>query len=93
MIAYLDIENAHTKEVVTLELDILINDENEFVFDISKLNEKQLLLLRNAIDEGKKYTDIELFFVDDDNIPFFGTDYNFNIDSNHLKGTLNRKGR
>ena len=88
MIAYIDIENAKTKKVTTLELDIIINDKNEFVFEISKLNEKQLILLRDAINSDKKHTDIELFYVDDDSKPFFGPDYIFNMDSNHLVGTL-----
>jgi hypothetical protein len=91
MIAYLDIENSQTKEVITLKLDIITNNEKEFVFDISKLNDDELLLLKNAIDKDKNYTDIELFFVDDDSIPFFGTDYNFNTDANRLIATLSRK--
>lgn len=86
MKAYIDIENSHTNSVVSFELDIIQNNEKEFIFDISNLNKEQLLILKNAIDKDKTYTDIELFFVDDNNIPFWGLDYDFEMDETHLIG-------
>lgn len=90
MKGYIDIENTHTKDVITLTLDIILKDEKQFVFDISNLNNEQLIILKNAIDVEKRYTDIELFYIDDDNTPYFGPDYDFQIDGNHLMGKYNK---
>lgn len=37
------------------------------------------------------FTDIEMFFISDDNVPNFGLDYNFYIKDNTLVGIYNRE--
>ena len=42
MKAYIDIENAHTQKIVTIEVPIIEYIENKIIkFDISKLTSKQ----------------------------------------------------
>ena len=87
-IVQLDIENSRTRDVITLELNIINNDEGYFVFDISKLDDDVLNLLVNAIDKKLTYTDIEMFYVNGDKIPYFGPDYDFKIDNDRLYASL-----
>ena len=42
------------------------------------------LLLKDAINQELQYTDIELFFIGDSNIPEFGPDYNYELIENKL---------
>lgn len=80
MRAYIDIENSRTKDVITITVDVLKYEiDKEVIFDISSLNNKELKLLEDAIDEKLTYTDIEMFFIDDSNIPDFGPDYNYKM--------------
>ena len=51
--------------------------DSEVIFDISNLDKRELSLLYDAIDDNKQYIDIEMFFIDDSNIPNFGPDYNY----------------
>lgn len=93
MKAYIDIENSHTKKVITLEVPIIEHIKNKITkFDISNLSKKQIILLENAISELPEllYTDIELFYIDNNNIPNFGPDYDFYIKDNLLIGIYNR---
>jgi hypothetical protein len=94
MIAHIDIENSHTQDVETLDLVVNEYIEDEIVkFDISDLDEEQLEMLKLAISTEKdtRYTDIEMFFIDDDNIPEFGPDYHFYIENNELIGQYIKK--
>ena len=82
MKAYIDIENAHTQDVVTYECPVLEFDEKkEIKFDISHLKDSEVKTLMLAISEEPEfsYIDIELFFIDDDERPYFGPDYDFYI--------------
>ena len=92
--AYIDIENSHTKKVITLEVPIIEHIKNKIIkFNISNLSKKQIILLENAISELPElsYTDIELFYIDNNNnIPNFGPDYDFYIKDNLLIGIYNR---
>ena len=91
--AYIDIENSHTKKVITLEVPIIEHIKNKIIkSDISNLSKEQTSLLENAISELPElsYTDIELFFIDTDNTPNFGPDYDFYIKDNILIGIYNR---
>ena len=91
--AYIDIENSHTKRVITLEVPIHEHIKNKIIkFDISNLSKEQIIILENAISELPElsYTDIELFFINNDNIPNFGPDYDFYIKDNILIGIYNR---
>lgn len=93
MKAYIDIENSHTKKVITLEVPIFEHVKNKIIkFDISNLSKEHIILLENAISELPElsYTDIELFFINNDNIPNFGPDYDFYIKDNILIGIYNR---
>jgi hypothetical protein len=95
MKAYVDIENSKTKQVNTLEVDVINldfinNDINNLDFDISNLTKEELIILRNAINPTLRYTDIELFYIDEDSTPFFGPDYTFSIDDGHLNGKMRK---
>ena len=93
MIAKLDIENAKTQEVKTLVLQVTELIEDAIIkFDVSNLTEKEMEMLKLAISENKNtnYTDVELFYIDDDEIPYFGPDYNFYIKDDSLVGIYNR---
>ena len=50
-------------------------------------------MLKLAISEKEdtSYTDVELFYVNDDEVPYFGPDYNFYIKEDSLIGIYNRK--
>lgn len=94
MIAKLDIENAKTQQVKTLTLPITeFIEEGIIKFDISNLSESDLEMLKLAISEKEdvSYTDIELFYINDDEVPYFGPDYNFYIKEDSLIGIYNRK--
>ena len=85
MKAYLDIENSKTQEVITILLPVLEFKENELIiFDISKVNNKEKKLILDAINPELGYTDIEMLFIDDDNVPYFGPDYDYSISDNKL---------
>lgn len=85
MKAYLDIENSKTQKVITILLPVLEFKENEhIIFDISKVNNKEKELILDAINPELGYTDIEMFFIDDDDVPYFGPDYDFSISDNKL---------
>ena len=58
--------------------------DSEVIFDISNLDKRELSLLYDAIDDNKQYIDIEMFFIDDSNIPNFGPDYNYIVNDNKL---------
>ena len=91
MIGYIDIENSKTKNVITYDLKIIDYVKNRYIkFDISNLNKKELEVLNLAISNKKEYeyTDIEMFFIDDSDIPEFGPDYDFYIKDNILIGEL-----
>lgn len=85
MKAYLDIENSKTQKVITILLPVLEYKENErIIFDISKVNNKEKELILDAINPELGYTDIEMFFIDDDDVPYFGPDYEYSISDNKL---------
>ena len=85
MKANLDIENSKTQEVITILLPVLEFEENGYiVFDISKVNDKEKELILDAINPELGYTDIEMFFIDDDDVPYFGPDYDYSISDNKL---------
>lgn len=93
MIAKVDIENAKTQKVITLTLPIVEHIENKIIkFDINKLSNKELKMLTLAISEKEElsYTDIEMFYIDEDELPYFGPDYNFYIKDETLVGIYNR---
>ena len=90
-IAYVDVENANTKKVDTLQLKIIENNNENFIFDIASLTEEELQKLINAINKNLFYTDIEMFYIDDSSIPYFGPDYDFDIEDDKLKATLRIK--
>lgn len=81
---YIDIENSKTQIVETICVNIIKYEENEMIFDISTLNNHELEILKNAINDKLTYTDIEMFFIDDSNIPNFGPDYEYEIIDNKL---------
>lgn len=100
MKAYIDVENARTQDVVTYECPVLEFDETTTIkFDISSLTDSEVKTFALAISDEPdlKYTDIEVFFIDDDKVPYFGPDYDFNIIGSILIGKYNRdtytKGR
>ena len=68
MKAYIDVENARTQDVVTYECPVLEFDETTTKFDISSLTDSEVKTLALAISDEPdlKYTDIEMFFLDDD---------------------------
>lgn len=85
MKTYLDIENSKTQEVITILLPVLEFKENKrIIFDISKVNNKEKELILDAINPELGYTDIEMFFIDDDDVPYFGPDYDYSISDNKL---------
>lgn len=85
MKANLDIENSKTQEVITILLPVLEFEENgHIIFDISKVNDKEKELILDAINPELGYTDIEMFFIDDDDVPYFGPDYDYSISDNKL---------
>lgn len=85
MKANLDIENSKTQEVITILLPVLEFEENgHIIFDISKVNDKEKELILDAINPKLAYTDIEMFFIDDDDVPYFGPDYDYSISDNKL---------
>lgn len=85
-IAHVDIENAKTKLVETYDLNILENDGKDLVFDISTLNDQQLKKIKDAIN-------VELFYIDDSSVPYFGTDYKYEIKNDKLYAVLKKKMR
>lgn len=89
----LDIENSHTKKVECITLPILeYKAEDNFVFDITHLNEYELEILSDAIDPLLPYTDIELFYVSMENGMFnYGTDFEYIIEDKKLKGKYVRR--
>lgn len=94
MKAYVDVENSHTRKVKTIELPVLEFIEDKIIkFDISSINDEENKMLVDAISELPElgFTDIEMFFIDNDNIPNFGPDYNFYIKDNTLIGIYNRE--
>ena len=89
MKASIDIENSKLKDVVTFELKVIEYIENKIIkFDISNLNTNNLEILKKAISNDLKYnyTDIEMFFINNSDIPEFGPDYDFYIKDNKLIG-------
>lgn len=85
MKGYIDIENSKTQKVETLCVDIIKYEEDkEVIFDISTLNSHELEILKDAINDDLTYTDIEMFFIGESNIPNFGPDYKCNIIENTL---------
>ena len=70
MKCYIDIENSKTQKVETLYVNIIKYEEDkEIIFDISTLNSHELEILKDAINEELTYTDIEMFFIGESNIP------------------------
>ena len=85
MKAYLDVENSKTQKVITILLPVLEYKENErIIFDISKVNNKEKRLILDAINPELGYTDIEMFFIGDDDVPYFGPDYDYKVSGNKL---------
>jgi hypothetical protein len=85
MKAQIDIENSKTGLVNTINLKIIkYEKDNEIIFYVSSLNDRELKLLKDAINQELKYTDIELFFIDEGTIPEFGPDYNYELIENKL---------
>jgi len=94
MKAYIDVENAHTQDVVTYECPVLeFNETGEIKFDISSLTDSEVKKLMLAISEEPtlNYIDIEMFYIDDDEVPYFGPDYDFDIVDSVLTGKYNRE--
>ena len=94
MIAHVDIENAKTQDVKTLDLNLIEYIEDEkIVLDIKNLTEEEMDMLKLAIskDEETRYTDIEMFFIDDSEYPEFGPDYDFYIEDGLLSGIYIRE--
>lgn len=94
MLASVDIENSHTGKLITLKLPVIEHIENKLIrFDVSGLSKEDIELLNLAISERKEleYTDIEMFFIEDDSIPYFGPDYNFFVKDSQLVGYYNRE--
>ena len=94
MKAYVDVENSHTREVKTIELPVLEFIEDKIIkFDISSINDEENKMFVDAISEltALGFTAIEMFFIDDDNVPNFGPDYNFYLKDNTLVGIYNRE--
>ena len=52
------------------------------------MSDSEIKTLTLAISEEPElsYTDIEMFYIDDDEIPYFGPDYDFNIVDSVLIG-------
>lgn len=79
----IDIENARSKEVTTISLNVIKLDDREIIMDLSNINGKDLNILKDAISDEVTYIDIELFFIESD-IPYYGTDYCYEIVNNKL---------
>ncbi len=79
----INIENARSKEVITIELNVIKLDDREIIMDLSNINGKDLNILKDAISDEVTYVDIELFFIESD-IPYYGTDYSYEIVNNKL---------
>lgn len=93
MKGYIDIENSKTKKVETICVNVIkcVLDK-EIIFDISNINSHELEILKDAINEKLTYTDIEIFFIDESNIPNFGQDYKCNlVDKNLILDYIPRK--
>lgn len=87
MMVELNIENANTNSVESINVkEIYFDRKNESCFDISTLTNKELDKLVLAIDTTPEtnYIDIEMFFIEHDPYPNFGSDYNYNIINNRL---------
>lgn len=85
MKGFIDIENSKTQKVETICVNIIkYKDNEEIIFDISTLNSHELKILKDAVNDELTYTDIEMFFIDESNIPNFGPDYNCKIFKNTL---------
>lgn len=85
MKAYIDIENSRTKEVKTLQLSVLTYvEDNYIVLSMDDINESDYKLLIDAIDPKLSYTDIEMFFIDDDPLPNFGPDYTYALEDDKI---------
>lgn len=92
MKAYIDIENFKTQEVITICAKVKkYNCYKDALFDISMLNNEEKKLLIDAIDNKLTYIDIEMFFIDEDNTPNFGSDYKYEIKDNDLILTYKNK--
>lgn len=87
----IDIENSKTKEVITKKLPLIHFDKDLIKVDISLLSHEDKSVLLDAINEYKRHTDIELFYIDNDNVPYFGTDYEYKIINNTLIMEYNKK--
>ncbi len=91
MRAYIDIENASNKNVITLKLEIVEYIKDKIIrFNIKDIKKEELKLLNKAISNKYDDIDIELFFIDDSEIPEFGPDYEFFIKDDLLVGIYNR---
>lgn len=94
MKACINIENSHTREVKIIELPIIEFIEDKIIkFDINSLSKEEKEMLVDAISELPElgFTDIEMFFVDEEQEPNFGPDYDFYIKDNTLVGIYNRE--
>ena len=68
--------------------------ENKIIkFDINSITEEERKMLVDAISELPElgFTDIEMFYIDDESVPNFGPDYDFYIKDNTLVGIYNRE--
>lgn len=92
-VAHVNIENAQTKVVNVFDLNIIENNGKDLKIDISSLNNEQLTMLEDAINSEKIYTDIELFYIDESSVPYFGPDYIFSIENGILTAILKEKMR
>ena len=79
MASYIDIENSKTQKVETICVNVIKYEEDEIIFDITNINSHELKILKNAINDKLTYTDIEMFFIDNSDIPNFGPDYEYEI--------------
>ncbi len=87
MIGHIDIENSKTKKIITLDLPVIkLERKSEVIFDISNITQEEKDILLLAINDSTEfnYTDIEMFFIDDEEIPNYGPDYNYRIEDNKL---------
>lgn len=94
MKAYINIENSHTREVKIIELPIIEFIEDKIIkFDINSLSKEEKEMLVDAISElpELQFTDIEMFFINEESEPNFGPDYDFYIKDNTLVGIYNRE--
>ena len=79
MVAYIDVENTNLRSVQTIEVDIKSFDDetDNIILDLSKLNDEDYKTIEDAINPEIDYLDIELFMIENENIPYFGPDYEF----------------